>query len=84
MRLLPKTGLMMHQDAEKRIHLVITTNKGCFVSTPETVEDGADYQIKGYHIPADTHFYKIDTTLYHFVYNAGNTERVHLVINCID
>lgn len=84
MRLLPKTGLMMHEDFEKRVHLVITTNKGCYIATPMTVEPGADHQIKGYHIPADSHFYKIDTTVYHFVYNAGDTERVHLVINCLD
>lgn len=84
MRLMPKTGLMMHEDFEKRVHLVITTNKGCYISTPTTVEQGADYQIVGYHIPADEHFYKIDTTVYHFVYNSGDTERVHLVINCLD
>lgn len=84
MRLIPKTGLMMHKDAEKRVHLVVTTNIGCVICTPTTVEAGADYNIRGYHIPADEHFYKIDTTVHHFVYNSGDTERVHLVINCLD
>jgi hypothetical protein len=83
MRLMPKTGLMMHQDTEQRYHLAITTNIGCFVCTPTTVNPSEDYQIRGYHIPADGHFYKVDTTVHHFVYNSGNTERVHLVINAI-
>jgi hypothetical protein len=83
MRLMPKTGLMMHEDSEQRYHLAVTTNIGCFMCTPTTVDPSEDYQIKGYHIPADSHFYKIDTTVHHFVYNSGNTERVHLVINAI-
>jgi hypothetical protein len=83
MRLMPKTGLMMHQDSEQRYHLAITTNIGCFICTPTTVGPLEDYQVRGYHIPADGHFYKIDTTVHHFVYNSGNTERIHLVINAI-
>lgn len=83
MRLMPKTGLMMHQDTEQRYHLAITTNIGCFICTPTTVDPLEDCQVKGYHIPADSHFYKVDTTVYHFVYNSGDTERVHLVINAI-
>jgi hypothetical protein len=83
MRLMPKTGLMMHQDSEERYHLAITTNIGCFICTPTTVSPLEDYQVRGYHIPADGHFYKIDTTVHHFVYNSGNTERIHLVINAI-
>jgi hypothetical protein len=84
MRLMPKSGLTSHKDPEKRIHLVLSTNKGSYVATTGTIEQDDDFQVKGYHIPADSHFYEIDTRLEHFVYNSGTTERIHLVINCLN
>ncbi len=81
MRLMPKTGLSYHFDTEKRIHLAITTNPGCFIFSKS--DEGSEFQTQGYHIPADGNFYMVDTTMPHFVYNAGRTERVHLVINCL-
>jgi len=82
MRLLPKTGLTYHYDTEKRIHLVIKTNPGAFIFTSAPNE--LEYGTVGYHLPLDGNFYLVDTTLPHFVYNSGTTERIHLVINCLE
>lgn len=77
MRLMPKTGLTIHADSEARYHLVYETNKGALFGH----YTGEDPEVaKCYHIPADGHFYKVDTRLPHFVYNGGWEPRVHLVI----
>lgn len=76
MRLMPKTGLSIHADAEPRYHLVLKTNPFALFGeyTGETVA------AQCYHIPADGHFYKVDTTRPHFVFNGGWEPRIHLVI----
>lgn len=77
MRALSKRGLSIHKDFEQRYHFVLQTNPGALFG--ETVnEDGL--AAKCYHIPADGHFYKVDTTRDHFIYNGGWEERIHLVI----
>lgn len=74
MRLLPKTGLTVHSDETYRYHLVIETNPNSyFFQVPQ------DNSPIGYHVPADSYFYKVDTTQSHFVYNGGTTERIHIV-----
>lgn len=78
MRLLPKTGLSVHSDTSERYHLVIKTNKDAFIA--QTMNNSGIAAVC-YHIPADTTFYKVDTTKKHFVYNGGNEERIHLVIS---
>ena len=78
MRLLPKTGLSVHSDTSERYHLVIKTNKDAFIA--QTMNNIGIAAVC-YHIPADTTFYKVDTTKKHFVYNGGNEERIHLVIS---
>jgi hypothetical protein len=77
MRLMPKRGLSIHTDTEQRYHLVLETNKGALFGH-YTGEEPAVAQC--YHIPADSHFYKVDTRLPHFVYNGGWEPRIHLVI----
>jgi hypothetical protein len=76
MRLAPKTGLSVHADNSVRYHLVLQTNPYAYIAQTMRGPIGAVC----YHMPADTHFYKVDTTLEHFVYNGGTTDRIHMVI----
>jgi len=76
MRLMPKTGLTMHRDDGYRYHLVIETNPNsifgeCFEKMP--------FRSICYHVPADSHWYKVNTAKEHFVFNGGWTPRIHLV-----
>jgi hypothetical protein len=76
MRLMPKTGLSIHRDDKARYHLALITDKNsifaeCFNNT--------DIRCTGYNIPVNGHFYKVDTTRYHFVYNGSWEPRIHLV-----
>ncbi len=77
MRLMPKTGLSVHPDFEVRYHYVFETNKYAFFG--DATIDG-DIKARCYHIPADGHFYKVDTTREHFVFNGGWEPRIHLVV----
>ena len=77
MRLMPKTGLSIHADVEQRYHYVIKTTPAALFGEYVGQEDLA---AKCYHIPADGHFYHVDTTKPHFVYNGGWEPRIHLVI----
>lgn len=79
MRLLPKTGLTVHADTTERYHLVIYTNPVAYIAN--TLKNAGTVAAVCYHMPADSNFYKVDTTREHFVYNGGKTERVHLVIS---
>lgn len=77
MRLMPKTGLSIHTDFEKRYHLALDTNDGAIFA--ECVKKSSIRSI-GYNIPADNRWYSVDTTRFHYVYNGGKTPRIHLVI----
>jgi hypothetical protein len=77
MRLMPKRGLSIHADMEQRFHFVLDTNP--YALFGEYTGD-TDLQAKCYHIPCDGHFYRVDTTRNHFVYNGGWEPRIHLVI----
>jgi hypothetical protein len=85
MRLNPKTGLSVHSDTTVRYHLVLQTNPRSYFAhnTLEHSTDPAVPSVEGrfYHLPADGHWYRVDTTQVHWVYNGGTTERVHLVIS---
>jgi Aspartyl/Asparaginyl beta-hydroxylase len=76
MRSMPKTGLSMHTDDEPRYHLVLWTNPNAIFG--ECYKNNAVRSIC-YHLPSDSHWYKVDTTREHFVYNGGWAPRVHLV-----
>jgi len=79
MRLLPKRGLSVHRDETIRYHLVLKTNIDSFFGFRDLKRtNGVDATC--YHMPANGHFYKVDTTKFHFVYNGGKTDRTHLVI----
>lgn len=79
--LLPsRKGLSIHRDFEKRYHLVIKTNPSALFGI---AENSGPVKAVCYHIPADGHFYEVDTTKDHFVYNAGDDDRIHLVLNII-
>lgn len=77
MRQQSKRGLSIHRDFEQRYHFVLYTNPNALFG--ETVNDN-ELAAKCYHVPANGHFYKVDTTRDHFVYNGGWEDRVHLVI----
>jgi hypothetical protein len=77
MRLLPNQGLSVHKDNSIRYHLVLETNQHSYIAQGV---NQTDFKAVCYHIPSDGHFYKVDTTKEHFVYNGGKTERIHLVI----
>jgi hypothetical protein len=83
MRLMPKTGLSVHQDREFRYHFVIKTNPHAYIAH-EIIKkiDLSDVPMTGvtYHLPCDSSWYKVDTTQTHYVYNGGSEERIHLVV----
>lgn len=76
MRLEPKRGLTMHVDDGVRYHFVLETNHSSIFG-----ECFKNQEIRSiaYHVPADGHWYKVDTSREHFVYNGGYTPRIHLV-----
>ena len=77
MRLMPKTGLSIHHDWEVRYHYVLHTNEHSLFGE---YNNNSDTKALCYHIPADSYFYKVDTTRDHFVYNGGWEPRIHLVV----
>lgn len=77
MRCMPKQGLTMHRDPERRYHLVLDTNPNAIVAQGM----GGAIRCMGYHLPRDGHWYLVDTCREHFVYNGGQTPRIHLVAN---
>jgi hypothetical protein len=77
MRCMPKCGLSYHVDESIRYHLVIATNPSAFFIG---AVEGKDEIAHCFHLPRDNYFYKVDTTVLHTVYNAGNDPRIHLVI----
>lgn len=83
MRLKPKTGLSVHKDSEYRYHLVIDTNPFsyiCHQHMQKTVLSEIPIQNLCYRIPCDGSWYYVDTTQTHYVYNGGDTDRIHLVV----
>lgn len=83
MRLLPKTGLSVHADAEFRYHFVLKTNPYSYISGPYNMtHTNSDLPSKfaTYHLPCDGCWYKVDTRQQHWVYNGGQEERIHLVV----
>jgi len=71
-----KQGLSMHYDFRPRYHLVLQTNASAIFG--ECFKHNTTRAIC-YHIPADGHWYKVDTTREHFIFNGGWTPRIHLV-----
>lgn len=83
MRLLPLRGLSVHRDSEVRYHLVLKTNPKAYFAFTDNIEvSSTDVTEIGkfYHIPSDGHWYFVDTTKFHYVYNGGSEERIHLVV----
>ena len=79
MQLKPKCGLSVHRDAEKRYHFVLTTNPHCYFAMNNDSEF-SNIKAVCYTIPQDGHWWEVDTTQTHWVYNGGNTNRIHLVV----
>lgn len=72
-----KKGLTVHYDTSIRYHLVIETNPYSYIAhTTKT----SSVKAMCYHLPADGHFYRVDTRQEHFVYNGGAEPRIHIVI----
>lgn len=81
MRLMPKTGLSVHKDIEVRYHFVLTTNINSYICHNTSTDVNSLNPIATcFHIPKDGYWYKVDTRETHWVYNGGNTERIHLVV----
>jgi hypothetical protein len=78
MRLLPKTGLSVHNDSSVRYHYVLETNDNSYIYHNST--NTGIIKTLGYHIPNDGYFYKVNTKMEHYVYNGGTTPRVHIVV----
>lgn len=75
----PGKGLSYHEDLGERIHFVIDTNpQSLFFFVGEGV---FHENLQPHHLPCSNNFVKVDTTKTHFVYNAGHTNRIHLVIS---
>lgn len=86
MRLKPKTGLSVHNDAEWRYHLVLETNQNSYICQRHEFQSKlSDIPIQSicYHLPCDENWYLVDTTQVHYVYNGGDTDRIHLVVCAI-
>lgn len=77
MRLEPKKGLSIHKDFDARYHFVLHTNDNALFGEVTN----SNVKAVCYHLPADGHAYRVDTTREHFVYNGGWEDRIHLVIN---
>lgn len=75
----PGSGLKAHKDLGIRFHFVLDTNIQSFFSFVNGNDFSKDLEI--YHMPCCNHFYLLDTRREHFVYNAGHTNRIHLVIS---
>lgn len=84
MRLLPKRGLSVHKDDEVRYHLVLKTNPKAYMARASNfvIEQNSAETVVAtcYHIPADEHWWRVDTREVHWVYNGGDEERIHLVV----
>lgn len=91
MRLNPRCGLSVHSDLETRYHYVLKTNPKSYFGLshynyslgklPEDIDTPA---ATCWHIPADGQWYHVKTTEPHFVYNGGDTERIHLVVCAVN
>lgn len=84
MRLLPKTGLSVHKDNETRYHYVLSTNNKSYICKTDTDSTGLEPRATCYHLPMDGTWYHIDTREVHWVYNGGDTERIHLVVCALE
>lgn len=78
MNLVPNTGLSVHRDTSVRYHLVVKTNPHAYIGHTFNVGNVSSLC---FNLPANGHFYKVDTTKEHFVYNGGSENRIHLVIS---
>jgi hypothetical protein len=70
-------GLGVHQDESVRYHLVIKTHIFAYIAQ---CRPGQEEAATCYHLPADGHFYKVNTKVPHFVFNGDMKQRIHLVV----
>ena len=77
--LLPGLGLPIHTDSTVRYHFPLITNPKSIFGTVSDIDTFENPQIE--HIPINNFFYQLDTTKPHFVFNAGKSPRIHLVIS---
>jgi hypothetical protein len=84
MNLPPRRGLSVHKDLEVRYHLVLKTNAKSFMSLSSDVniDYSSDLPVTAlcFNMPQDGHWWRVDTTKTHWVYNGGDTNRIHLVV----
>lgn len=75
MRRPPSSCYSMHADEGLRLHIAVTSNQDCY------------FYFKGAgiaQIPTDGRVYFFDATIQHTGFNAGKTDRVHLVFDSIE
>jgi hypothetical protein len=82
MKLLPHHGLSVHRDNEVRYHLVLKTNPKSYICYNHSYinKSELDPVAQCYHLPLNNYWYKVNTKITHWVYNGGETERIHLVV----
>ena len=84
MRLPPRNGLSVHRDDEVRFHLVLSTNIKSYIAHSVVIDNPTLSVLPTtavcYHLPMDSNWYEVDTREIHWVYNGGDTERIHLVV----
>jgi hypothetical protein len=71
----PSSCYSMHFDESGRYHIAITTNPDCYFFFKS---------IGLYQIPNDGRLFKFDATKTHTGFNAGKTDRIHLVFDTIE
>ena len=80
LQLLPGLGLPIHTDyGGPRYHFPLITNPKAIFGTVSDIDTFENPQIE--HMPINNFFYQLDTTKPHFVFNAGKSPRIHLVIS---
>jgi hypothetical protein len=65
----------MHTDSTRKAHVAIETNEDCRLCFRTGLT---------YHVPVDGRVHVFDTTVPHFAFNAGESDRVHLVMSILD
>ena len=74
MYLNPKNCYSYHKDYTKRIHIIVNTNKDCWLVIEKQI----------YHLPINGSYFIVDTTKMHTAVNTSNEGRIHIIGNVKD
>jgi len=71
----PHTGLVLHRDGVRKYHYPVITNPHCFMYDASNVANQ-----KVYHLEQGK-LYNVDTCRDHYVYNASDETRYHMIMS---